>query len=101
MPVLRPLFTRIVVAILAAALTLVALITAANVRAIEPIQGQGGPSASYAFGGENCTGGGSDPVGVVFRGSHASAINVSRSINIETLRYYTYEGRGGETQPWI
>ena len=103
MPDLRSIPTRMCLAtFLTATLSVIILLSAATSRAIEPIQGPGGPSASYDFGGENCTGGGSDPVGVVFRGKRASAANVSHSIDIETLRYYSYEGgHGSETQPWI
>lgn len=64
-------------------LVVIGLLSAVTALA-EPIVGPDGPSGSYAFGSSDCTGGKSDPVGVLFRGRHGGPTNVAKFISKET-----------------
>jgi sugar lactone lactonase YvrE len=80
MPVLRSMPMRVTLTILfvVIAVPAVAAFVTADASA-NPLGGPGGPSGEYAT--RNCSGGAmSDPVGVVFRGKHATPGNVANFV---------------------
>jgi len=91
MPVLKSISTRTGLLVLAAALGL-ALLVAGSARADTPAYGVG-PSGPYAYGSDDCSGGLSDPIGVIFKGKRGGPSNVSAKIRAYTG--WGYDENGG------